>query len=192
MRSTLLLAVLACSCEAWRVPAASAHATARRNQRTPALTPRRSALLMSEDSADDPVEAAPPPSAVRLFLARHATRYATPRATPHHMSMPRYHAPCLAPRTAALPHHRANTPGAQGTVGTGRYADRLPRLSGCEHHVRVDRGLPDRRRRLLRAGGARQVCRQEPFHAVGVRLLVVVSDVHRRWLRLAVSSPPEF
>jgi hypothetical protein len=125
MRSTLLLAVLACSCEAWRVPAASAHATARRNQRTPALTPRRSALLMSEDGADDPVEAAPPPSAVRLFLARHATRYATSRATPHHMSMSRYHAPCLAPchappryHTTVLTHQAPKGPSGQGGMPT--------------------------------------------------------------------------
>ena len=180
--------MLACSCEAWRVPAASAHATVRRSQRTPPLTPRRSALLMSEDDTD--MAEAAQPSTVRCFLAHHVTRH----ATPHEYATPPRTAPCTVPRTmpCTMPrtthraphatHHAPRTtchaPGAQGR--TGRYADGLPRLSGREHHLRVDRSLPDRRRRVLRAGGARQVRRQEPLHALGVWLLVVVSDVHGR------------
>ena len=93
MRTTVLLAVLACSCEAWRVPAASAHATARRSQRTPPLTPRRSALLMSEDDTD--MAEAAQPSTVRCFLAHHVTRH----ATPHEYATPPRTAPCTVPRT---------------------------------------------------------------------------------------------
>ena len=79
MRATLLLAVLACACEAWRAPAASAHATARPSPRSPPLTPRRSALVMSEDGPEvaeveaEAEAAVPPPSTVRFLVVRDAT-----------------------------------------------------------------------------------------------------------------------
>ena len=88
MRATLLLAVLACSCEAWRAPAASAHATARPSPRSPPLTPRRSALVMSEDGPDvaeakaEAEAAAPPPSTVRFLVSRDATRWHASHDTP--------------------------------------------------------------------------------------------------------------
>ena len=129
MRATLLLAVLACSCEAWRVPAASAHATARRSQRTPmGPTPRRSALRMADDGAD-PDEARirelEGGSKVRLVLAHHATRHAM-RQAPRHTTVPQYHALRTTPRathhaTRHAPRHapRHQAPkGGQGGMPT--------------------------------------------------------------------------
>ena len=90
MRATLLLAVLACSCEAWRAPVASAHATARPSPRSPPLTHRRSALVMSEDGPDvaEAEAAAPPPSTVRFLVSRDATRWHASHATPRQSTRP--------------------------------------------------------------------------------------------------------